>query len=87
MKLNSLSALSLEKLRQKKRTYIMLLTIFAVLLSILIALTTYMYITSGFTPLVAVPISLSPLFLAGCKSLRTIYKEIEFRSVSSTRVH
>jgi hypothetical protein len=87
MKLNSLSALSLEKLKQKKRTYIILLTIFAVLLSLLIMLTTYMYITSGWTPLIAIPISLFPLFLVGCKSLRTIYKEIEFRLVSSTRAH
>jgi hypothetical protein len=37
------------------------------------------------TPLLAVPIALFPLFAIGCKKLRAIYKEIEFRSVSSTR--
>lgn len=87
MKINSLSSLSLESLKQKKKIYIMLLSIFAVLLSLLIVLITYLYITSGLTPLIAIPIFLFALFLVGCKSLRNIYKEIEFRSVSSTRAH
>jgi len=85
MKQENLSFLSLDRLKQKKRNYITLLTIFAVLLSILIVLTGFMYFTSGFTPLLALPIGIFPLFVMGCKKLRAIYKEIEFRSVSSTR--
>jgi len=84
MKQDKLAALSLERLKLKKRTYIMLLTIFAVLLSLLIVLTTFMYFTAGFTPLLFVPIALFPLFVMGCKDLRAIYKEIEYRSVSSS---
>ncbi|MGZ2369467.1 hypothetical protein ACXR6G_06745 [Ancylomarina sp. YFZ004] len=86
MQNKNLSILSLERLKQKKKAYISLLTAFAMLLSALIVLTTFMYFTSGMTPLLAVPIVLFPLFVIGCKKLRAIYKEIEFRSVSSSRV-
>ena len=86
MKHRNLSILSLERLKQKKRTFITLLTIFAVLLSLLIVLTSFMYFTSGMTPLLAVPIALFPLFVIGCKKLRAIYKEIEFRAVSSVKI-
>lgn len=86
MKQENLTVLSLEGLKQKKRAYITLLTIFAVLLSLLIVLTSFMYFTSGMTPLLAVPISLFPLFVIGCKKLRAIYKEIEFRAVSSVKI-
>lgn len=86
MKKENLSILSLEGLKQKKRAYITLLTMFAVLLSLLIVLTSFMYFTSGMTPLLAAPIALFPLFVVGCKRLRAIYKEIEFRSVSSSRL-
>ena len=86
MKQENLTVLSLERLKHKKRTYITLLTIFAVLLSLLIVLTSFMYFTSGMTPLLAVPIALFPLFVIGCKKLRAIYKEIEFRAVSSVKI-
>lgn len=86
MKQENLSILTLERLKQKKRVYISLLTAFAILLSILIVLTSYMYFTSGMTPLLAVPMALLPMFVLGCKKLRAIYKEIEFRSVSSEKV-
>lgn len=86
MKHKNLSILSLERLKQKKRTFITLLTIFAILLSTLIVLTSFMYFTSGMTPLLVVPIALFPLFVVGCKKLRAIYKEIEFRAVSSVKI-
>jgi len=86
MNQENLSVMSFDGLKRKKRSYIILLTIFAVLLSLLIVLTSFMCFTSGMTPLLAVPIGLFPLFLIGCKKLRGIYKEIEFRSVSSSRV-
>ena len=82
----NLSILNLERLKQKKRNYIILLTIFAVILSLLTLLALFMYFTSGLTPLLAVPLGLLPMFVIGCKKLRAIYKEIEFRSVSSSRV-
>jgi len=82
----NLSILTLERLKQKKRNYIILLTIFAVILSLLTLLALFMYFTSGLTPLLAVPLGLLPMFVIGCKKLRAIYKEIEFRSVSSSRV-
>ncbi len=83
---NNLSILTLERLKQKKRSYIILLTIFAVILSLLTLLALFMYFKSGMTPLLAVPVGLLPMFVIGCKKLRAIYKEIEFRSVSSSRV-
>lgn len=87
MQNKNLSILNLERLKQKKRAYISLLTVFAILLSALIVLTSFMYITSGFTPLLTVPIALFPLFVIGCKKLRAIYKEIEFRAVSSGKMY
>ncbi|WP_156190161.1 hypothetical protein [Ancylomarina euxinus] len=86
MKQDKLSILSSERLKHKKRIYISLLTAFAMLLSALIVLTSFMYFTSGFTPLLIVPLGLFPLFVIGCRKLRAIYKEIEFRSVSSSRI-
>jgi len=82
----NLSILTLERLKQKKRSYIILLTVFAVLLSLLMILALFMYFTSGLTPLLAVPLGLLPMFVIGCKKLRAIYKEIEFRAVSSEKI-
>lgn len=85
MKQERLSVLSLEQLEQKKKNYISLLTAFAVLLGMLIVLTSFMYFTSGLTPLLIIPFGIFPLFAIGCRRLRYIYKEIEFRLVSSSR--
>lgn len=85
MKQENLAALSFERLKHKKKTYIALLTSFAVMLSLLIVLVGFMYFSSGMTPLIAIPFALLPLFVFGCRNLRAIYKEIEYRSVSSSR--
>lgn len=86
MKQDRLLALSLIKLKQKKKAYTGLLIAFSVLLLSLFALTFYMSLTSGFTPMLAVPFALIPLLINGFRKLKAIEKEIEFRAVSSARL-
>ncbi|RXQ92217.1 hypothetical protein EO244_11755 [Ancylomarina salipaludis] len=86
MKQDRLLALSLIQLKQKKRTYTGLLLVLSVLILSLFALTFYMSLKSGPTPMLAVPFALIPLLINGFRKLKAIEKEIEFRAVSSAKL-
>ena len=85
MKDNKLSTKTLEEL-QKNKKFIKTITIMLIsALSLLLILTIYITIIKGFTPLLIIPLALSPIVLLNLNSIRSIDKAIKLRENNSKK--
>ena len=83
MKDNKLSTKTLEEL-QKNKKFIKTITIMLIsALSLLLVLTIYITFIKGFTPLLIIPLALSPIVLLNLNSIRSIDKAIKLRENNS----
>ncbi len=83
MKDNKLSTKTLEEL-QKNKKFIKTITIMLITaLSLLLVLTIYITFIKGFTPLLIIPLALSPIVLLNLNSIRSIDKAIKLRENNS----
>lgn len=79
MKNNKLSNQTLEELQKNRKTIKVITTMLISALSVLLILCIYITLSKGFTPLLIVPLALSPIALLNLNSLRSIDKEIKTR--------
>jgi len=72
---------STEKLLEQKKSITFLTGLLIGALLTLLAITTYISINQGFTPLLIVPFALLPILLLNVNTLRGIKKELRSRNV------
>lgn len=75
-----LQEMSNEKLLAQKKSIEFLVGLLIGALIALLALAAYISINQGFTPLVIVPLALSPIVLINLNTLKAIKKEIQSRN-------
>ncbi|MFD1769877.1 redox-active disulfide protein 2 [Sphingobacterium suaedae] len=74
-----LHQLSTEELLKSKKSISVLTSILLGMLTLLLGLTTYTWIINGSSPLLAVPLALSPIVLMNYKKIGAIKKELKSR--------
>ena len=79
MKNNKLSNQTLEELQKNRKTIKMTTMMLISALRVLLVLCIYITFVKGFTPLLIIPLALSPIALLNLNSIRSIDKEIKSR--------
>jgi len=79
MRQENLIKLSTEELKQKEKILKIVLVLFIVVLILLVGVVIFLPIGKGPSPMIAVPIALSPILLYSIKNLKDLKAEIKSR--------